>query len=71
MPSPLIKELYFSNEPMRAHTDRHKHNVYQMIYVTKGALLCEIAGNRITCEAPAVLFVGNYEPHIISSKEEY
>ena len=70
MPSPLIKELYFSSEPMRAHAEKHKHNVYQMIYVTEGALLCEIAGNRMECRAPAVLFIGNYEPHIISSKEE-
>ena len=65
-----INELYFSDEPLSTHHDHHKHNVYQMLYITEGALSCEIAGNRMRCEAPALVFIGNYEPHILSSASE-
>ena len=70
MASQLIKEFYFSDAPLQGMTERHKHNVYQMIYVVEGSLSCEIAGNRIVCKAPSVLFIGNYEPHIISAPSE-
>ena len=70
MSAPLIKELYFSDAPAGKLSDRHKHNVYQMIFVTKGTLACEIAGSELVCSAPSLLFIGNYEPHIISAREE-
>jgi len=65
-----ITDLYFSDEPLSTHHDHHKHNVYQMLYITEGALSCEIAGNRMRCEAPALVFIGNCEPHILSSTSE-
>ena len=65
-----ITELYFSDEPLHAHHTQHKHNVYQMLYIMEGSLTCEIAGNRILCEAPALVFIGNYEPHVLSTASE-
>lgn len=51
---------------------RHKHNVYQMIYVTRGGVEYEIAGNKGSCDAPCVIFISNYEPHTIrGTSEEY
>ena len=70
MPQKLITDFYFSDQPLNALHDRHKHNVYQMIYIVEGSLACEIAGNKMTCSAPALLFIGNYEPHIISATSE-
>lgn len=70
MSSRLITDFYFSDAPVHTIEDRHKHNVYQMIYVTEGSLSCEIAGNKILCKAPAILFIGNYEPHIISGSTD-
>lgn len=66
-----ITDLYFSNEPLSTHHDHHKHNVYQMLYIVEGSLSCEIAGNRVLCQAPALVFIGNYEPHILSATSEH
>ncbi len=66
----LITDLYFSDKPLSAHHDQHKHNVYQMLYIMEGSLSCEIAGNRMLCEAPALVFIGNYEPHVLSSASD-
>ncbi len=65
MASKLITDFYFSDLPIRSTHDRHKHNVYQILYIVEGSLSLEIAGNRISCSAPALVFIGNYEPHII------
>ncbi len=70
MSTSLITDLYFSDEPLHTHHDQHKHNVYQMLYIMEGSLSCEIAGNRLTCDAPALVFIGNYEPHILSATSE-
>ncbi|MGM9682173.1 MAG: helix-turn-helix domain-containing protein [Eubacteriales bacterium] len=61
----LITDFYYSDLPMSTTHDRHKHNVYQILYIVEGSLSLEIAGNRISCSAPALVFIGNYEPHII------
>lgn len=37
-----------------------------MLYVMEGSLSCEIAGTKTTCSAPALVFIGNYEPHVIT-----
>lgn len=68
--SRFIVDLYFSDKPLSAVRSRHKHNVYEMLYITEGSLSCEIAGNKIECTAPALVFIGNYEPHIINSCSE-
>ena len=36
-----------------------------MIYVTRGSVEYEIAGNKGTCVSPCVIFISNYEPHTI------
>ena len=71
MSAGAITDLYFSNEPLSTHHDHHKHNVYQMLYIVEGSLSCEIAGNRVLCQAPALVFIGNYEPHILSATSEH
>lgn len=60
----LITDLYFSDTPLNGLCDRHEHNVYQLLYIVQGSVCCEIAGNKINCKAPALLFIGNYEPHV-------
>lgn len=65
MSSKLITDFYYSDKPLEAGGNRHKHNVHQMIYIIRGSMVCEIAGNKMTCAAPALVFIGNYEPHMI------
>lgn len=65
-----ITDLYFSDRPLSPHHDHHKHNVYQMLYIVEGSLSCEIAGNRILCHAPSLVFIGNCEPHILAAASE-
>lgn len=65
MGSKLITDFYFSDLPMQGIHDRQKHNAYQILHIVEGDLSLEFAGNRISCQAPAMVFIGNYEPHII------
>ena len=62
----MITDFYYAAEPIGALQKRHQHNVHQMLYVTKGKISCEIAGRSIVASAPALVFIGNYEPHVIS-----
>ena len=72
MTTQIIKDCYFSDAPVHTFTEKHKHNVYQLIYVTKGEMICKIAGERLVCTAPSLFFIGNYEPHmIVSCSEDY
>lgn len=67
-----IGECTFSDGLSVSAAKRHKHNVYQMIYVTRGGVEYEIAGNKGSCDAPCVIFISNYEPHTIrGTSEEY
>ena len=72
--SACITDLYFSDAPMKsgggAEHSRHKHNVYQLLYVVEGSISCEIAGTHFTATAPSLVFIGNYEPHIVSVASE-
>ncbi|MBQ9086694.1 MAG: helix-turn-helix transcriptional regulator [Clostridia bacterium] len=70
MSESLIADFKFSEAPLHAEQDQHKHNVYQMFYIVEGSMSCEIAGERIACAAPCLVFLGNYEPHIIRSTSE-
>ena len=70
MPSKLIKDIYFRSSETSAPTERHSHNVYQLIFIKNGAITLEIAGKRIECRAPSLVFIGNFEPHIISVTDE-
>ena len=65
-----ITELYFSDKPLSPQHDHHRHNVYQMLYIVEGSLTCEIAGNRIQCQAPSLIFIGNCEPHMLTAASE-
>ena len=50
------------------HTDlrtvtAHRHNTYQMLYVTRGALHATIAAHEYDVHAPSILFINSLEPH--------
>ena len=66
----MITDFYYADQPVKAEEKRHQHNVYQMLYVTKGEISCEIAGKSIIASAPSLVFIGNYEPHIVSVLSE-
>ncbi|MBE6542572.1 MAG: helix-turn-helix domain-containing protein [Ruminococcaceae bacterium] len=70
MTSGIINDFYYSDSPLTTLQDRHRHNVYQMLYIVEGCLSCEIAGNSIKCVSPALVFIGNCEPHVITSTSE-
>ena len=70
MSSRIISDFYYADTRTDVSHDRHKHNVYQMIYVAEGSVSCEIAGRKSVCHAPALVFIGNYEPHIVSPLSE-
>lgn len=72
MATELITDFYYSDQPLGDIHSRHKHNVCQMLYVVRGSMSCEVAGDRIDCTAPALVFIGNYEPHmILETSEDY
>ena len=41
----------------------HRHNTYQMIYVSKGTLEVTIAAHHYHVEAPSIIFISSLEPH--------
>ena len=46
------------------HTDlrtvtAHRHNTYQMLYVTRGALHATIAAHEYDVHAPSILFINS------------
>jgi len=69
IPRNLISDFYFSDAPITAH-DLHRHNVYQMLFILKGSLTCEIAGNPYICTGPSLVVIGNCEPHVILSTSD-
>lgn len=68
----LIKEFSYSSSPFYSARSAHKHNLYQLLYVTRGEVSLEISGARVHTSAPSIVFIGNCEPHIIiSSSSDY
>ncbi len=66
----IIKEFYYSDASLDDTSEQHQHNLYQIIYVTRGSVEVEITGQRQHCVAPGMIFISNYEPHMIKSASE-
>ena len=62
----LVREIGYSSSPLDAAHSAHKHNLHQLLFITRGELGIEIAGARVECRAPSVVFIGNLEPHLIA-----
>ena len=69
---PLVKNIELLSAPPGSLSEQHRHDLSQLLYVTRGELTIEILGSRERCIAPSVVFIGNCEPHIIiSASEDY
>lgn len=66
----IITDFYFADAPLQVLSDRHSHNTHQILFVLEGSICCEIAGSAVTCTAPGILFIGNYEPHVITAASD-
>lgn len=56
-----ITEIEFHTDLRNATA--HRHNTYQMLYVTRGTLHATIAAHGYDVHAPSVLFINSLEPH--------
>ena len=56
-----ITEISFRTDLQNLTT--HRHNTYQMIYVTRGELHATIAAHEYDVDAPSVIFINSLEPH--------
>ena len=68
--SVVITDFYYSNTQSNVLREKHAHNTYQLIFVQEGEMTIKIAGKEVECTAPALVFVGNCEPHAITSVSE-
>ena len=48
----------------------HKHNVYQVIYITEGLVELDISNKLYTINAPAVVFISHLEEHNFKIKSK-
>lgn len=48
----------------------HRHNTYQMIYVSKGSLEANIASHAYYVKAPSVIFISSLEPHSLRQLDD-
>ena len=65
--SVIITDFYYSDTQGNMLEGKHAHNTYQLIFVQEGEMTLKIAGKEVQCAAPALVFVGNCEPHTIVS----
>ena len=54
-----ITEISFRTDLQNLTT--HRHNTYQMIYVTRGELHATIAAHEYDVDAPSVIFINSLE----------
>ena len=70
--SVIITDFYYSDTQGNMLEGKHAHNTYQLIFVQEGEMTLKIAGKEVQCAAPALVFVGNCEPHtIVSTSKNY
>ena len=68
----IITDFYFSDAQENVLQEKHMHNTYQLIYVQEGEMSIKIAGKEVQCCAPALVFIGNCEPHaIVAASKNY
>lgn len=48
------------------HVDLLRHHAWELIYLVRGTVRAEIAGRSYIAEAPAIIVISNYEPHLLT-----
>lgn len=61
----VITDFYYSDMQNDVFQEKHVHNTYQLIFVQEGEMSIKIAGKEVMCIAPALVFIGNCEPHAV------
>lgn len=67
---PCIENLYFEKGLHIGHVDIMRHNAWELIFVTRGEVHVEIAGKSYDAAAPSMIFISNYEPHVLTVRSE-
>ena len=68
----VITDFYYSDTQSNVLREKHAHNTYQLIFVQAGEMTVKIAGKEVKCVAPALVFIGNCEPHtIVETSKDY
>ena len=68
----VITDFYYSDTQSNVLREKHAHNTYQLIFVQEGEMTVKIAGKEVQCIAPALVFIGNCEPHtIVETSKNY
>ncbi|MBQ9965138.1 MAG: AraC family transcriptional regulator [Clostridia bacterium] len=66
--SACIENITYSEEI--SHFSAHKHNVYQVLYITEGAVELNISNKTYNINAPAVVFISHLEEHDFKVKSK-
>lgn len=67
---PCIENLYFEKGLHIGHVDIMRHNAWELIFITRGEVHVEIAGKSYDAAAPSMIFISNYEPHVLTVRSE-
>lgn len=67
---PCIENLYFEKGLHIDHVDIMRHNAWELIFITRGEVHVEIAGKSYDAAAPSMIFISNYEPHVLTVRSE-
>lgn len=67
---PCIEKLYYETGLHIGHVDIMRHAAWELIFVTRGAVHVEIAGKAYDAAAPSMIFISNYEPHVLTARSE-
>lgn len=65
-----IEKLYFETGLHIGHVDIMRHNAWELIFITRGKVHVEIAGKSYDAIAPSMIFISNYEPHVLTVRSE-
>ena len=67
---PCIENLYFETGLHIGHVDIMRHAAWELIFITRGSVHVEIAGKSYDAVAPSMIFISNYEPHVLTVRSE-
>lgn len=67
---PCIENLYFETGLHIDHVDIMRHAAWELIFITRGSVHVEIAGKSYDAVAPSMIFISNYEPHVLTVRSE-
>lgn len=67
---PCIENLYFGKDLYPGHVSLMRHNAWELLFITRGKIHIEIAGKSYDATAPSMIFISNYEPHVLTVRSE-